>query len=175
MRPYFCALALLVTALSAAGGADASAQGVVRVTPALVHVEIPVGRGTRESWRWYGSATPDGRAEYVWSIQLDGDSTHAFGFKLFKFPGSTERAGTFAELLRAGQADVATVTGHVERVLRGVRPMVRGEDSVLVVELRDATLIARMFARKPATVTMITLSPYAETSSRRVPVTYEGF
>ena len=170
---YWCTLVTL--ALSLGGGAIVRAQGAVRVTRALVQVEIPIGRSTRALWRWNDEATPDGRAEYVWSVQLDGDSTHSIGFMLFKFRGAAPREGTFEELLRAGQANVAVVIGHREQALRGVRPTLRGEDSTLVVELRDSTLIAKMFAMRPQQFTLTVQSPYVEASRRRVPVSYDRY
>ena len=150
MQRQRCACALVSLALSLGGGASVAAQGAVRVTPERVQVEIPIGRSTHESWRWNEAATPDGRAEYVWSARLGGDSTHVIGFMLFKLPGATPQEGTFAELLRAG-------------------------DSVLVVELRDRALIATMFARRPHEVTFHMLSPYSEVTTRKVRVSYDGF
>ena len=175
MQRQRCACALVSLALSLGGGASVAAQGAVRVTPERVQVEIPIGRSTHESWRWNEAATPDGRAEYVWTARLGGDSTHVIGFMLFKLPGATPQEGTFAELLRAGQSNVAVVIGHREQVLREARPTLRGGDSVLVVELRDRALIATMFARRPHEVTFHMLSPYSEVTTRKVRVSYDGF
>lgn len=152
------------------------AQESLSVTRSLVRLVISVGRSTRENWRWNSAETPDGHAEYVWSAQLDGDSTYTFGFMLFKIPGTTPQQGDFAALLRAGQAHVASVVGHREQLLPRVRVTVRGEDSTLVVELRDPAVIAAIFARRPLQVTLLSLSPGTPVStSRRVSVQYDGF
>ena len=164
--------AALAFALVWGTGALAGAQGSALVTPTLVRIEIPLGRSTSEPWRWNDAATATGRAEYVWSAVLDGDTTHAIGFMLFKRPGASPAQGHFAELLRAGQASLWLVMGHRERVVPRVRPTLRGEDSSLVVELHDSAVIATVFARRPQYVTFKTLSPYQPFKSRKVLVQY---
>ena len=166
---------LCAMAASIAGAPSIAAQGVMHVTPSEVRVEIPLGRGAREQWRWNEPGTPDGQAEYMWSARPEGDSTYAIGFTLFKFPGASFAEGTFTELLRAGQAAAWQVTGHRERLLPDVRVTARGADSVLVVTLRHPRLVAEMFARRPQHAVILTKTPYAESARQRIAIIYDGF
>lgn len=104
--------ALAWFALTLGGGTSVAAQGSLRGTPSRVQIEIPIGRSTRESWRWNVPSTPDGEAEYVWSARLDGDTTHTIGFMLFKFPSAAPREGSFAELLCAGPRESPCTCCH---------------------------------------------------------------
>ena len=170
-RQVACTVACLI--LVSGAGPTLLAQGSVRVWADRARFEIPVGRNVQDSWRWNDLATLDGRAEYMWSAQLDGDSSHVVGFMLFKQPGATPQHGAFADLLRAGQLSVASVVRHRAQVLRSVRPSASGADSTLVLEIRDRALIATMFARRPHGATLSVLSPYAEVRTHKVLVSYE--
>jgi len=175
MRHCRRALAVLAVSLSLAIPVRVHAQGAVLVTPTLVRIEIPVGRSTGDLWRWDDRETWDRRADYRWFAVLGGDTAYAIGFTHFKREGAEPRQGTFGELLRAGQASLVQVTGHLERVLIRVRPQAFGEDSLLVVELRDSVVIATVFASRPRQATLEMLSPYQPFTRRTVPVHYEAF
>jgi len=175
MRRCHRALPVLVLGLSLAAAGRARAQGAVYVKPALARIEIPLGRTTEGPWRWNDPATRDLQVEYRWVAALAGDTAHAIGFMLYKHTGAEPHQGPFHELLHAGQANLVAVTGHRERVVRGVRLTVFGADSLLVVELRDPAVIAAVFAGRPRQATLETLSPYQPFRRRTVPVQYDGF
>ncbi|MEX2177490.1 MAG: hypothetical protein WD801_02190 [Gemmatimonadaceae bacterium] len=164
-----------MVALLTGSSSHALAQGAVLVTPTLVRVEIPIGRSISAPWRWYETSTADGHAEYAWSAVVEGDTSHSIGFMLFKRPGATPMQGDFDDLVRAGQANLAVVTGRRQRVVREVRLTVSGEDSTLVLELRDPAVIATVFARKPKNVTFQALSPYQPFTRHTAQVRYSDF
>jgi hypothetical protein len=175
MRHSCRALSVRALCLLLALPVRAHAQGAVLVKPTLVHIEIPVGRSIDGLWRWDDRETWDMRVDYRWFAVFGGDTAYAIGFTHYKRAGAEPHQGTFNELLRAGQANLAQVTGHLERVLIRVRPQVSGQDSLLVLELRDSVVIALVFAGRPRQATLEMLSPYQPLARRIVPVQYDGF
>jgi hypothetical protein len=165
------ALALL---FSSAIAVRVHAQGAVIVRPTLVRIEVPVGRSTDGLWRWDDPETRDMGADYRWFAVFDGDTAYAIGFMHFKRRDAEPLQGTFSDLLRAGQVNLARVTGRLESVVLRVRPRAFGEDSLLVVELRDSAVIAEVLADRPRQATLEMLSPYQPFTRRTVPVQYHG-
>ena len=153
----------------------ADAQGTVVVRPALARVSIPIGKGPTEHWRWHNDSTPVNRLEYTWSASIEGDTTYSFGFQLFKSPDAVPKLGTFAELLRAGQSSLWIAVGSRARTVRDVRPNLRVEGSSLVIELRDSSLIAMLFARGPAQLVLQIQTLEQPRTREKVVVQYEGF
>src|SRR4051812_12688849 len=147
------------------------AQGTASVTPDRLRITIPVGRSTAAQWSWHDQATRDSEGEYSWQARI-GDQ-YSVGFQLFKFPGSAPALGSFEDLLKAGQSNVAELIpaggGAREtrppgggRVIRGIRPHLSGEGDNLVVELTDKDVIAKLFATHPGLVVLETVSPYSK-------------
>lgn len=164
---------VVLLAMCVAGAPVAVAQEVV-VTPEVARFRIPVGRQVAEHWRWYQKETVNNHEEYHWQARIEGDSTYWVGFALFKFPGVAPREGAFAELLAAGQAHVAIASARGASVIRRVAPALRGEGDMLVVELRNPQMIARLFAKRPLEVTLESQSPYQARSQHKVRVVYES-
>ena len=89
---------------------------VVTVTREQVSARFPALESPTDSWRWHRKSTHDGAGEYSWLIRFEmvagpggtpqQDYSHSLGISIFKFPNSAERAGTFAELMRAAQGDL---------------------------------------------------------------------
>jgi hypothetical protein len=171
--PAVSALAALV--IGAAVTTHAHAQDSALVTPTLVHFEIPLGRDAAGLWHWNDPATPDRTAEYRFHVMVEGDTSLSIGFMLFKFPGAPPREGTCAELLRGGQSNLVLITGHLEQVVPGVRPALRCQGRVLVVELRDSATIARVFRGRPPEVTLEAMTPELPFTRTRVPIAYQRF
>jgi hypothetical protein len=158
------------------------AQGTASVTPDRVRITIPVGRSTAAQWSWHDQATPDNEGEYAWQARI-GDQ-YSVGFQLFKFPGSAPASGSFEDLLRAGQSDVAEIIPAAPnasreprppsggRVIQGIRPHLSGERDQLIVELTDKNMIARIFATRPRVVLLETVSPYSKYQAMKVPIHY---
>jgi len=162
--------ALVGSVFIVSGAAQLDAQATASVTADRVRIAIPVGRSTSAQWSWHSPATDDNAAEYAWQARI-GDQ-YLIGFQLFKFPDSKPATGSFADLLKAGQSDVAEITSMGGRVIRGVTPALSGERDQLVVELTDKDIIAKLFASRPRTVVIETVSPYSKHRTVRVPINY---
>lgn len=113
-----CILAIVAVANAYAGCVEKSPipACVVTVTQDAVSARFPPLENPADSWQWQRKSTNEGYAEYAWAIRfgtcsdpgntLRQDYSHSLAVHIFKFPGSTERAGTFAELMLAAQGDV---------------------------------------------------------------------
>jgi hypothetical protein len=164
IRHYF-SIALL---FGLAGSASAQARAVVSADEA--RFSIPIGRNVTEEWTWYRAATATNSAEYIWRVRIG--RRYSAGFALFKFPGASPKEGSFADLLRAGQADVASLTPTAGTVVMGYRPALSGESDSLIVEIDGKDLIDTLFRGRPRTVVFETYSPYSARRLITVPVIY---
>lgn len=169
MRQLIVPFAALL--LAATPSASAAQTGTAVVGDGYMRLEIPIGRLISAPWRWRDQATGDNMAEYQWEARVS--DRYSVGFMLFKFPGSTPGEGSFDDLLRAGQVQVAEVTARGGRTLPSVKPTVRGDGSSLVVELTGKA-VSTLFGDRPATVWFETRSPYARWKRVEVPVRYEA-
>src|SRR5438552_2996986 len=133
MRHYF-SIALL---FGLAGNASAQASAVVSTDTA--RFRIPIGRSVAEEWTWYRAATPTNWAEYIWRVRIG--QRYSAGFSLFKFPAASPKEGSFADLLRAGQADVASLTPSGGTVVMRYKPVISGGGNFLIVEIDGKDLI----------------------------------
>jgi len=113
--------------------------------------------------------------EYTWAAKITGDTSYSLGFMLFKFRESAPRVGTLAELLRAGQANVAVEEGRSGHIMREPRVTVHSEGGTLVIELRDEAMISKLFAHRPECIMLESLTPDQPRTREQVVVQYEGF
>ena len=123
---------------------------VVRATSA--RLVVPFGRAVPERWHWNATGTADNQLEYEWSVTVAGArGNYMLGFRLFKYPDARPDSGGIADLVRAGQVDVALEEGGTGVARRTTLPLgVRLEPTRLVFELRDSAAVAEVFGRRPA-------------------------
>jgi hypothetical protein len=164
MRHYF-SIALL---FGLAGSASAQPRAVVSTDEA--RFSIPIGRSVTDNWTWFRAATPTNWGEYSWHVRIG--RRYSVGFSLFKFPGASPKEGSLDELLRAGQADVASLTPTGGTVVKGYRPLLSGEGDAIIVEIDGKEIIDTLFQGRPRTVVFETFSPYAARRLITVPVVY---
>lgn len=89
---------------------------VVTITRDAVSARFPALENPTDIWHWQRKSTNEGYAEYTWRLRfgtcsgpgntLQQDYSHSLEVNIYKFPGSTERTGTFAQLMRAAQGDL---------------------------------------------------------------------
>ena len=89
---------------------------VVTVSRDQVSARFPALENPTDTWHWHRRSTDDGAGEYSWLIRFETvagpgstpqqDYSYSLGVSIFKFPGSAERTGTFAELMLAAQGDL---------------------------------------------------------------------
>jgi hypothetical protein len=158
-------------ALLAGLAASASAQARAIVSADTARFRISIGRSVTDEWTWYRAATPTNWAEYIWHVRIG--QRYSAGFSLFKVPGASPKEGSFADLLLAGQADVASLTPTGGTVAKGYKPVVSGDANVLIVEIDGKDVIDTLFQGHPRTVVFETYSPYSARRLITVPVVYE--
>src|SRR6476620_12070306 len=100
--------ALIGSVFIVSGAAQLGAQATASVTADRVRIALPIGRNTAAQWSWHNLETDENAVEYAWQARI-GDQ-YLVGFQLFKFPDSKPATGSFADLLNAGQSDVAEIT-----------------------------------------------------------------
>ena len=174
MLPHMTSLRLAAVGLfltsSSIAPADTQATGVV--TARSAEFSIPVTHNGL--WRWNRTQTPDNDLEYRWQVAVSSQGVeYEFGFSLFKFPGSAEGVGDLAQLLKVGQASLwrrrpsdggSLVTGA------GVSVFVR--DGGLVVRVPDAATVRMLFADRPPTVKIFTMTPDSGDESKKIAISY---
>ena len=152
-------------------------QPTATVSATDARLVIPVARAAR--WQWYRSTTPQDYREYAWEFVVaapfgEGAArTYRFGSYLFKPTGATPASGALADLLAAGQATVwePTASGGSAAAWGQIAVEALGDSAVAIRITAPATL-ARLFAHRPATATVIALTPEARETSVTVPITY---
>ena len=134
-----------------------NAKSVGIVAPNLVEFRIPLEQPAGATWNWNRTETPDNEGEYTWQVAVpSADGRYAFGFYLYKLPGSKPAHGDLQALLKAGQMSAfkedSTGRGTSMESAIGVSP----ENDMIVIRMTDAKLIQTIFANHPETVTINT-------------------
>lgn len=136
---------------------DAKATG--KVAPNLVEFRIPLEQPASATWNWNRADTPDNEGEYIWQVAVPsgGGGRYAFGFYLYKLPGSRPAHGDFQALLKAGQASVFKEDADGRGTLiQHSAITASAENNWIVIRITDALLIRTVFGSRPETVTMNT-------------------
>lgn len=89
---------------------------VVTVTRDTVSARFPPLENPTNTWHWQRKSTDADLGEYTWTLRfgtctgpgntLSRDYSRSLEVNIFKFPGATERDGTFTDLMLAAQGDV---------------------------------------------------------------------
>ena len=158
----------LAVVVATAAAAPANGQGHAVVSPGAIRVTVPIGRRTESTWTWNHASTPDNVEEYRWQARIG--TRYAFGFSLFKRPGSLPQSGSFEDLLRAGQADTWSIAGGSARVMRGVTPTLRGKADSLILELTHPLIVAEILRSDARQIVVESSSPYRARVSTTIPI-----
>jgi hypothetical protein len=153
--------------------AHASALAVVVVTPSAATVDFQLPE--RETWHWNAADTPRDWTEYEWQVYVGDEEgpRHTLGFLLFRHSDAVPAAGTTAQLIEAGQADLWTVDASGGRRHPAAVDAEFAEGR-LRVRLRDQRAVQEVFGSRPATVTLNVRIPGEPAHRSRVPVRYQG-
>lgn len=112
-------------------------------------------------WRWLRAETRDNDLEYRWEVQFgqcgsDGRfnaGDYAYGVQLFKYPGSTPRAGQLSTLLAAAQHTFVhreVVNGQVAYSMVPHAEVVSHiQGSALEIAVSGQDQVAQLLARLP--------------------------
>ncbi|WP_348264501.1 hypothetical protein P8935_08190 [Telmatobacter sp. DSM 110680] len=134
------------------------AKTVGTVSPNLVEFRIPLEQPANATWDWNRAETPDNDGEYTWQVAVsNGSSRYAFGFYLYKLPGSKPAHGDLHALFKAGQASVfkENTEGSGDMV-QNAKVSVSTENDRIVLRIADAGLIHTIFAGRPESATVNT-------------------
>jgi hypothetical protein len=128
------------------------------VAPNLVEFKITLEQPPSATWDWNRAETPDNNNEYTWQIAVpNGRGRYAFGFYLYKFPGSEPARGTLEALFRAGQVSVFKEDDQGRgNLIQDATVAVSAEDGRIVLRITDARLIRTIFADHPEAATINT-------------------
>ena|SRR5579862_1730982 len=128
------------------------------VAPNLVEFRIPLEQPAGATWTWNRGETPDNDGEYTWQVAVpNAEGRYAFGFYLYKMPGSKPAHGDLQALLKAGQASVfkEDATGR-GTLMPNAAIGVSAENDEIILRMTDAELIGTIFAAHPESATINT-------------------
>ncbi len=151
----------------------------------VLFVFPPVARDTFE---WWSPAQRQQLSTYSWTVLVRGPADTAYsvgywlpavGFAAYAreyaerrpVPEDTQRGG-LAELLRAGEQDVRVLEDHVALPVPEMHARVTADSRRVVVEVRGARAVRRLFALRPSHVTFYAYLPEEPPRVAHVAVTY---
>jgi hypothetical protein len=129
---------------------------------------------TRAQWKWHQPTTKDNTQEYRMDVTvLNQGKEYTFGFYLWKRPGAQPHAGSFSDLLRAGQVSLFERSqSRLMTIIKDAGIKVKLEDDHLVISIRGKKNVERLFSGHPADVTIKINLPNDPPVSTVVPVKY---
>ena len=142
------------------------------VTALVAEFFIPVAH--EGPWRWARAETSDNALEFRWEISLKSrDAEYQFGFSMFKFPGSKERAGNLAELLKAGQASLWRIASHGGgSLVAGAKVSATAGDGGIVIRVSDPASVRLLFGGRLAVATAFAQTPDSSRAPQEVSIQY---
>jgi hypothetical protein len=174
-----------IAAPAAAEQADTAGYAAT-VTPEGVRLVFPPA--ARDTFEWWSPGQRRQLSTYSWTVIVRGRADTAYsvgywlpaiGFEAYArvyaergpVPEGRQRGG-LTDLLRAGEQDVRMLEDHVAFVVPEMRAHVTAEGQRVVVEVREARSVRRLFALRPSHVTFYTYLPEERPRVAHVPVTY---
>lgn len=155
------AVAWIVSAHAQPAGDVPASVCAVTVSRDAISARFPALTNPSDVWRWQRTSTADSDGEYSWSIQFETSSgpattpvqdySHSLDISIFKFPGSAERHGSFADLMRAAQGDLSTCESSGSRCTRA--------QGLQFKAVRDARFTLISIARDPGVNALLAARP----------------
>lgn len=136
-------LFLLISCTSEAGGHEFTASAIVTNSVALFRVPVK----PRKTYTYFKKTTPDNALEYECDISL---GRYAFGFSLFKFPGSKEQTGPVEKVLGSGQSSIWLRKGNSFSAVEGYGLSIRYSVPYIVLKIANPLTIDALFKDHPS-------------------------
>jgi hypothetical protein len=138
---------------------------------------IPVGK--RGRWEWFLESTKENLREYTWQVAVkNGEDSYAFGYSLFKKPGSTQQSGDLAALIKAGQQSVWQVSASGQRrggrVIYDAGVSVEPDGENVIILIKGKENVDRLFSSRPEKVTFEMRTEAKRPERKTVNVTYKS-
>ena len=112
--------------------------------------------------------------EYEWQLDVKSKGEeYQFGFSFYKFPGSKERTGSLAELLKAGQASLWKMSPEgAGSAVEGARVSATAGDRRIVIKLSDPAYVRILFGDRPPIAKFVTRTPDGSRDVHEVSIEY---
>lgn len=162
----------LVGSTATAIGAESQSQSTVVVRPLIAEFTIPVAH--EGPWRWARAETSDNSLEFNWILSVkSGGEKYQFGFSYFKYPGTKERTGNLAELLKAGQASLWKIKSDgAGTLVVGANVSATAGDGRVVVTMSNPADVRLLFGDRPPVATILTRTPDDSPKQQEVSIKY---
>jgi hypothetical protein len=129
----------------------------------------------RSEWRWRQPATKDNMQEYRLDVSVENEGRKfAFGFYLWKRSGALPEAGSFSDLIKAGQTSVFGRTpAGMNSIIREAGIKLKLDKNMLIIIIRGQENVERLFSGRPSEVTFGIKLPGEIPTTQIVPIVYQ--
>ncbi|MBA2733969.1 MAG: hypothetical protein H0U54_13950 [Acidobacteria bacterium] len=129
----------------------------------------------RSDWRWRLPATKDNAQEYRLDVSVENEGRKfAFGFYLWKRSGALPEAGSFSDLIKAGQTSVFGRTpAGMNSIIREAGIKLKLDKNMLIIIIRGQENVKRLFSGRPSEVTFAIKLPGETPTTQTAPILYQ--
>ena len=162
-----------------AGGLQTSEESPFAAIVAAEEARFIIPVGKRERWEWFLESTKENLREYAWQVTVkNGEDSYAFGYSLFKKPGSTQQSGDLAALIKAGQQSVWQVSENGQRrsgrVIYDAGVSVEPDGENVIISIKGKANVDRLFSSRPENVTFEMRTEAKRPKTKTVKITYKS-